>query len=100
MSSQDDIRAIDRFVAGLPVDHEELATALAARAIDRAIVVDAMLFALESDEDAVRLRAAKRSARMARTVVDPRHPGHLKDVWVCTWLERGLHVARERQTIS
>jgi hypothetical protein len=62
--STDDDRAIDRFVAGAPVDADELATAITAKAVDRAIVVEALLKNLASDEPVVRRRAAERVARL------------------------------------
>lgn len=64
MDSTDGDRAIDRFVAGLPVDGDELSLAVSARAVDAKIVVDALLCGLENDSPVARLHAAKRVARM------------------------------------
>lgn len=64
MSTNDDRRAIERFVAGLPVDASDLATAITARAVDRTIVIQALLNGLSSPEPVVRLRAAERVAEM------------------------------------
>lgn len=64
MSTEDDRRAIERFVAGAPVDAATLATAITARAVDREIVVEALLKGLASPEAVVRRRAAERAARL------------------------------------
>jgi hypothetical protein len=64
MSAEDDRRVTDRFVAGLSVDADELAEAIAARAIDRAVVVEVVLKGLEDDHPAIRRRTATRIARM------------------------------------
>lgn len=64
MSGIDPSRAIDRFVVGLPTDPDELAQAIAERAIDRTTVVESLLRSLADPEGAVRLRAAFRVARM------------------------------------
>lgn len=64
MNRDDDDRSIDRFVAGLPVDEDALADAITARGIERTIVVEALVGALESTEATARLRAAERVARM------------------------------------
>jgi hypothetical protein len=63
MSSDDD-RTIERFIAGVRVDEADLAAAAARRAVDRTIVVDALVRALEHPEAAVRLLTAQRLARM------------------------------------
>src|SRR3954463_13197420 len=63
-AKDDDDRAIDRFVAGAPVDADALAMAITAKATDRAVVVEALLKNLASDEAIVRVRAAERVARM------------------------------------
>ena len=68
MTSGDDKRALERFVAGLEVEEDALAAAVTARAVDRTIVVEALLTALSSPEAAVRRRAALRVARMADIV--------------------------------
>jgi hypothetical protein len=73
VSSADNDRAILRFVAGVSVDEDALAEAIAARAVDRAAVVEALVGALLSPEATARLRAAERVARMedvAREVAD------------------------------
>lgn len=64
MSSADD-RQLARFVAGLPADDRALANAIAARALDRAIVVDVLLDTLAGPIAATRLTAARRVARMS-----------------------------------
>jgi hypothetical protein len=64
MSSQDDRHALQRFVAGLDVEPDALATALAAEAIDHLVVEEALLRALAADEATARVRAARRVARM------------------------------------
>jgi hypothetical protein len=64
VTADDDKRALERFVAGLDVDDDALATAITARAVDRTIVVEALLTALTSPHAAVRRRAAERIARM------------------------------------
>ena len=69
MSRDEDRRAIERFIAGLPVDAEALTTALTAKAVDRAIVVEALLMGLSSPEPGVRRRVARRIVRMPD--VDP-----------------------------
>lgn len=65
MSADEDRRALQRFVAGLPVDADALATAITAEALDHALVDDALLRALASDDATVRRRTARRIARMA-----------------------------------
>jgi hypothetical protein len=65
VSTADDKRAIERFIAGLATDEQALADALWARAVDRAIVVDALLDALAGRERATRLTAARRVTGMA-----------------------------------
>ena len=65
MTSGDDKRALERFIAGLEVEEDALAAAVTARAVDRTIVVEALLTALSGPEAAVRRRAALRVARMA-----------------------------------
>lgn len=64
MDSTDRDRAVDRFVAGLDVDDEELATAVAARAVDATIVIEALLLGLQDDSPVVRIRSAKRVGRL------------------------------------
>jgi hypothetical protein len=84
--STDDDKAIDRFVAGAPVGADELATAITAKAVDRAIVVEALLKNLASDEPVVRTRAAERvgrlpdlpgqiAGRLGEMAVNDEHPG-------------------------
>lgn len=70
MSVEDDRRALDRFVAGLPVDPDALAIAITAKAVDRTIVVDALLKGLADPTAAVRRRTALRIGRMPEA--DPR----------------------------
>lgn len=64
MTSNEDRRSLERFVAGLDVDEDALAAAVTARAVDRTIVVEALLAALASPLASVRRRAAQRVARM------------------------------------
>lgn len=64
MSADDDRRAIERFVAGLPVEADALTTAITAKAVDRTVVIEALLKGLASSESVVRRRAAQRVARM------------------------------------
>lgn len=64
MSADDNRRAIGRFVAGLPVEADALATAITAKAVDRTVVIEALLKGLASPERVVRRRAAQRVARM------------------------------------
>jgi hypothetical protein len=64
MSSQDDDHALDRYVAGLDVAPDDLSAAVVSRALDRAVVVESLLRALEHGEAVVRLRAAERVAVM------------------------------------
>lgn len=64
MSSQDDRHALQRFVAGLDVEPDVLATAVAAEAIDQVVVEEALLRALTADEASARVRAARRLARI------------------------------------
>lgn len=78
MSAGDERRAIDRLVAGLPVDADELATAITSSAMQRTVVVNAVLRGLESDEPTVRLRAATRVGRMPDLA--PRLAGPLRMV--------------------
>lgn len=68
MSSRDDERALQRYVAGLDVDEDRLAPAVTARAVERSIVAEALIDALAAAEATVRLRAAERAARMAEPV--------------------------------
>ena len=70
MSPDDEDRALQRYVAGLPVDEATLTAAVTGRAVESTIVTEAMLAALESAEATARLRAAERAARMA--VLAPR----------------------------
>jgi hypothetical protein len=65
MDSADRDRALDRFVAGLPVGEAELAEAVAARAVDATIVVNALLRGLNDEAAIVRLRSSRRVAKMA-----------------------------------
>lgn len=60
MDSTDRERALDRFVVGLPVDEGDLVDAVAARAVDAALVVDALLIGLGDSGSAVRMRTAMR----------------------------------------
>ena len=65
MTADDETRALERYVAGLDVDEQALAAAVTGRAVDRTIVVEALLTALASPHTGVRRRAAQRVARMA-----------------------------------
>ena len=65
MTSEEHERTIERFIAGVRVDEADLAAAAAGRAIDRTIVVEALVRALEHPEAAIRLLTAQRLARMA-----------------------------------
>jgi hypothetical protein len=60
MSEDDDRRALERYVAGLPVDPDALAHAVAARAVERAIVVEALEKGLAAPDPATRLSIALR----------------------------------------
>lgn len=51
-------------MAGLPVDEDALAKAVTAKALDRTIVIEALLQGLDSPEPVVRRRAAERVTRM------------------------------------
>lgn len=64
MTSDEDRRAIDRFIAGAPVRSDALANAIAAKAVDRSIVVEALLEGLHDAEPVVRRRTALRIGRM------------------------------------
>jgi HEAT repeat protein len=64
VSAEENRRAIDRLIAGLEVDTDDLATAIASRAMERSAVVDAVVRALDSGEPTVRLRAVERIGRM------------------------------------
>jgi hypothetical protein len=68
MDSAHDNRTLQRFVAGLPVGNDELAEAVAARAVGRAIVIDALLSGLADAEPAARRSTAERIGRMAMIV--------------------------------
>jgi hypothetical protein len=65
MSEDEDRRAIDRLVAGLPVEPDALATAITGKAVDRTVVVEALLKGLDDPEAVVRRRTARRVGRMA-----------------------------------
>jgi hypothetical protein len=69
MSREDDRRATDRFVAGLPVEPDALTEAITARAVDRTVVIEALLSGLADGAAAVRRRTATRIGRMPD--VDP-----------------------------
>jgi hypothetical protein len=76
MSTEDDRRALEAYVAGVPVDPAVLARAVTARAIDRTIVVEALLRGLHRDEPLLRRRMATRIARMPH--LDERVAARLK----------------------
>lgn len=78
MDSADRDRALDRFVAGMRVDEDDLADAVAARAVDVALIVDALLLGLNNDAAEIRLRAAKRIARLV--ALPPRLEERLHDL--------------------
>jgi hypothetical protein len=65
MSTPEDRRLLQRFVAGIDVEADELATAITAQALEQTIVDQAVLDALSAEEAIVRLRAARRVGRMA-----------------------------------
>jgi hypothetical protein len=65
MSSEEDRKALQRFVAGAPVEADALAQAITARAVDRAVVVEALMKGLDAPEAATRRRVAQRIARMS-----------------------------------
>lgn len=65
MSSDDVDRTFDRFVAGIRVGEADLAAAAAAAAIDRTVVAESLVRALQHPEAVVRLRTAERIGRMA-----------------------------------
>ena len=56
--------AVQRFIADLPVDDEELTSAIAERAQASTLIGEAIVGALQNPEAAVRRRAAQRVARM------------------------------------
>lgn len=62
--TSEDRKAIDRFVAGLPVDADALATAIAGKALDRAVVIEALAKGLADEAAVVRRRTALRIGRM------------------------------------
>ena len=64
MSTEDDRAAIERFVAGAPVEADALAAAITAKAVDRTVVVEALLKGLGDPDPVIRLRTAFRIARM------------------------------------
>lgn len=64
MTEDEDRRALERYVAGLPADPEALAHAVTARALERAVVVEALLEGLRSEDAGRRLRTAHRLLRM------------------------------------
>lgn len=78
MDSADRDRALHRFVAGLPVDEDALADAVAARAVKATIVVNAMLLGLEDDAPVVRMRAARRVAELVE--LPPRLAARLRQL--------------------
>jgi hypothetical protein len=65
MSSDDGRRVLDRFVAGLPVGADELAEAITAVALERSVVVQAIVRGLTDASPLVRLRMARRVGEMA-----------------------------------
>src|SRR5690349_12283817 len=64
MSADDDRRALQRFVAGVDVEADALATAITAQALDHVIVDEALLHGLSSADAVVRRRTARRITRM------------------------------------
>jgi hypothetical protein len=76
MSTDDDRRALDRFVAGLDVDPEELAVALTSRAVDRAMANQVLLRNLADPDPIVRARMAERIVQMSD--LDPRVAAELR----------------------
>lgn len=70
MSSEEDRRALERFVAGLPVEADALAHGITARAVERSIVVEAVVNGLSDADPVARRRLAQRTARMPE--LDPR----------------------------
>ena len=68
--SQDERRAaLERYVAGLQVDDDTLAHAVAESAVERAVVVEAILKGLNAPDPGVRRRIARRTRRMRQ--LDP-----------------------------
>ncbi len=63
-------RALEREVAGLPVEADALADALMQRAFDRTVVVEALLLGLNDPDPATRRAIARRAARLEG--LDPR----------------------------
>jgi hypothetical protein len=70
MSQDDDRRALERYVAGLPADPEALAHAVTERAVHRTLIVEALLKGLASADADRRLRTAERIAELHD--LDPR----------------------------
>src|SRR3954452_8187325 len=65
MSTDDDRRELDRFVAGLHVDPDDLALALTSRAVDRAMANQVLLRNLADPDPIVRARMAERIVQMS-----------------------------------
>lgn len=63
-------RALEREVAGLPVDADALADAVTQRAFDRTVVVEALVRGLDDGDPAARREIARRAARLVD--LDPR----------------------------
>jgi hypothetical protein len=78
MDLPDDDRAIDRFVAGMPVDRDELSRAVSARAVDATIVVEALLRGLAHESADVRARTTKRVAELVE--LPPRLEARLRQL--------------------
>lgn len=64
MTDDDDRRALERAVAGVPVSADDLADALTQRAFDRTVVVEALLLGLDDPDPATRWEIARRTARL------------------------------------
>lgn len=86
MESPDDDRAIDRYVAGMPVDANELSRAVTGRAIDATIVVEALLRGLAHESADVRARTTKRVAELVE--LPPRLEARLRQVALADAIDR------------
>ncbi|MBJ7330452.1 MAG: hypothetical protein JHC95_11190 [Solirubrobacteraceae bacterium] len=70
MSADDADRALQREVAGIPVQADVLASAITRRAFDRTVVVEALLMGLDDPDALTRAEVAHRAARLVD--LDPR----------------------------
>ncbi|HEX4345447.1 MAG TPA: hypothetical protein VHZ31_07795 [Solirubrobacteraceae bacterium] len=86
MDSPDEDRAIDRFVAGMPVDLDELSRAVSARAVDATIVVEALLRGLAHESADVRARTTKRAGELVE--LPPRLEARLRQLALADAIRR------------